>query len=124
MTLKERLDKMGLEYKTLTEMERERRFVPVIMMVCDAYGCLQDINDIEEKGFPMMNFLEMIYNGGFYAGLNHGLNAESDFEVADSDLFTRYQDEIQREFAERSKQDDINYATLMQNLRDVTANEK
>ena len=94
MTLKERLDKMGLEYKTLTEMERERRFVPVIMMVCD------------------------------YAGLNHGLNAESDFEVADSDLFTRYQDEIQREFAERSKQDDINYATLMQNLRDVTANEK
>jgi len=97
-SLKEQLDKMGIEFTSELEIYRENSFPDIYNKIVKFYNVGKDVNEISENGFPMIQFLYAFYDAGFYTGANFGLYAQENFEVSDLDMITKHQEEIAKEF--------------------------
>lgn len=96
MSVDEILDKLGSEYKLTMEKDRQKYFLDSLQKLCDIFKCVGIINDMDDK-FPMIKFLETLYNVGFYRGLQYGFDSNENMIVDDSDIPLKYSDEISEE---------------------------
>ena len=93
MTLDEHLDKIGAEYRIEMEKDRQEYFLSALMKITEVFKCTKLINELNDM-FPMIKFLETLYNAGFYKGLNYGIESSEKIVVNDSDIPIKYGKEI------------------------------
>ncbi len=117
MTVDEQLDKLGPEYRIEMEKERQRYFLEMLVKITDVFKCTQMVNELNDI-FPMIKFLEAIYDAGFYKGLNYGIDSVDKMVVDDTDIPVKYGMDVSDEI-NQSILDGTFGNNIMQNVNDL-----
>lgn len=97
--LKNHFDKLGIEYQTKSEINKKQRFSEVFIDLCNFYGISNKVLEAENDNANIIQIFEAFFSMGYYEGLEYGLNNnEHTVEINDTDLLTKHQDLIAREF--------------------------
>lgn len=107
MTVDEQLDKLGPEYRIEMEKDRQKYFLETMISVINLFKCSEPINKLAEV-FPIVRFLEAMYDAGFYRGLMYGIESTQNMIIPDSDIPVKYSQEMS---------DEINKAIIERNLK-------
>ena len=77
--IEEQLRELPQEF--IVEMERQKsdRWEDVYKFICSYFKCENDIEEAEEQGFPMRDFLKKIHDFGFYGGVNFALDPQEEY---------------------------------------------
>lgn len=78
------------------EKKRQEYFLDTLVSVSTVFKFTELINQLS-KEFPIIKFLETLYNAGFYRGLTYGIDSAERIVVPDSDIPVKYSEEIAEE---------------------------
>ena len=77
--IKEQLKELPDEFTIEMERQKEERWEDIYNFVVDYFGCEKDIEELENS-FSMKLFMKMLYELGFYSGVNFTIDPDEKYK--------------------------------------------
>lgn len=98
LSLKQHIDKLGIEYKTNMEIFKNREFAETFIDLCRYFKITDEVREANDSDTPVTPLFEAFFSIGFYKGIEYALNHNYDTEVSDTDLLLKHQDLLYDEY--------------------------
>lgn len=98
LSLKEHIDKLGVEYKTKMEIFKNREFAETFIDLCRYFNITDDVRDANDSDAPVTPVFDAFFSIGFYKGLEYALNHNYETDISDSDLLLKHQELLRDEY--------------------------
>ncbi len=79
--IEEQLKQLPEEFVVEMEQQKKDRWVDVYNFIISCFDIEKDIEELEESGIPMKDFLKKIHDFGFYGGVNFALDPQEQYII-------------------------------------------
>ena len=76
----EQLKELPEEFVIEMEHQKHARWNDVYNFIIKFFKCEDEINEVEDEGFPLKDFFKKIHDMGFYGGVNFALDPQIPYE--------------------------------------------
>ncbi len=79
--INDQLKELPEEFILEMENQKRDRWIDVYDFLINYFNCKDEIEEVENQGFPIKDFLKKIHDMGFYGGINFALDPQEPYEI-------------------------------------------
>ncbi len=79
--LNEQLKELPEEFVIEMEQQKKDRWVDCYNFIVSYFNIQDEIDEVENEGFPLKDFFKKIHDFGFYGGINFALDPQEPYTI-------------------------------------------